>query len=285
MKNYINLGCGQRYHRDWTNIDFVSTDEKVIAYDLSKGIPLENSSCGVVYQSHLLEHFPVESARPFLKECFRVLAKDGIIRVSVPDLESIVNSYLFAMNKAIDGDQDWAVNYEWIMIEMFDQIMRNYSGGRMAEYLLQEKVVNEKFIFSRCGTEARKIRNLVQIVDPKRFPQKNKKSFSPIFYSKNFLSQVKRFPCSIREQVLKIILGKEYETLNVGRFRASGEIHQWMYDRYSLRCLLKTCGFSEIIQRSASESYVPCWSSFNLDTELDGSIYKPDSLYMEAIKK
>ncbi|QUY40607.1 hypothetical protein [Acaryochloris marina] len=57
-----------------------------------------------------------------------------------------------------------------------------------------------------------------------------------------------------------------------------------MYDRYSLARLLKECGFEQITQRSATESYIPGWSSFNLDTEADGNIYKPDSLYMEAIK-
>jgi hypothetical protein len=34
----------------------------------------------------------------------------------------------------------------------------------------------------------------------------------------------------------------------------------------------------------ADESYITNWTSFNLDTEPDGSIYKPDSLYMEAVK-
>lgn len=57
-----------------------------------------------------------------------------------------------------------------------------------------------------------------------------------------------------------------------------------MYDRYSLLCLLKQCGFSNIIQRSAFDSDIQNWTSFNLDTEMDGTVYKPDSLYMEAIK-
>ena len=79
-------------------------------------------------------------------------------------------------------------------------------------------------------------------------------------------------------------LGEEYETLKIGRFRQQGEVHQWMDDRFSLKCLLNECGFVDVIQRNASESYLPDWSSFNLDTEQDGSIYKPDSLFMEAIK-
>jgi hypothetical protein len=57
-----------------------------------------------------------------------------------------------------------------------------------------------------------------------------------------------------------------------------------MYDRYSLGRLLRECGFVEIVQRLASESYIEKWSNFNLDTQPDGTIYKPDSLFMEALK-
>ena len=84
--------------------------------------------------------------------------------------------------------------------------------------------------------------------------------------------------------LLKLILGKEYRTLQIGRFRQSGEIHQWMYDHYSLSVLLKKCNLTDVIQRSATESYIPDWTRFNLDTEMDGTVYKPDSLFMEAIK-
>jgi hypothetical protein len=110
----------------------------------------------------------------------------------------------------------------------------------------------------------------------------------------NLKSHIKRFtgplyqflhdPSLRWERFLQILLGSEYDTLQVGRFRQSGEVHQWMYDRYSLKRLLEHCGFSRVVQRSATDSYIENWPQFNLDTEPDGSIYKPDSLYMEAVK-
>ena len=57
-----------------------------------------------------------------------------------------------------------------------------------------------------------------------------------------------------------------------------------MYDRYSLSHLLQSCGLGQIVQRAANESYLPDWTVWNLDTESDGTVYKPDSLFMEAIK-
>ncbi|MCM1983016.1 hypothetical protein [Lyngbya confervoides] len=47
---------------------------------------------------------------------------------------------------------------------------------------------------------------------------------------------------------------------------------------------MQHCGFTQIQQRTADESYIADWSSFNLDTEPDGSIYKPDSFYIEAVR-
>lgn len=35
----LNLGCGQKYHKDWVNIDFVSNREQVVSHNLLEEIP------------------------------------------------------------------------------------------------------------------------------------------------------------------------------------------------------------------------------------------------------
>jgi hypothetical protein len=77
---------------------------------------------------------------------------------------------------------------------------------------------------------------------------------------------------------------KGAKALGIGMFRLTGEVHQWMYDRYSLKDLLLTAGFRDPIQQTASTSRIQNWSSFNLDTLPDGTAYKPDFLFMEATK-
>jgi hypothetical protein len=76
----------------------------------------------------------------------------------------------------------------------------------------------------------------------------------------------------------------EYKALSIGRFRMGGEIHLWMYDSFSIGRLLSSVGFKNIIIRDACTSYLKNWQDYHLDTEPDGSIYKPDSNYIEAIK-
>jgi SAM-dependent methyltransferase len=64
----------------------------------------------------------------------------------------------------------------------------------------------------------------------------------------------------------------------------TGELHRWMYDRVTLAALLRRCGYANAIVRTASESHLPGWTRWGLDTEQDGTPYKPESLYMEANK-
>jgi predicted SAM-dependent methyltransferase len=280
--SYLNLGCGSRFHPAWTNVDFQMSGRGVIVHDLNQGIPFPDGSFEVVYHSHLLEHFPRERAPYFLKECYRVLQPRGIIRVVVPDLEQIARTYLEALEKACAGSAEWAANYEWVLLEMYDQAVREKSGGGMAEYLFQQELPNEEFILKRCGTEAR---NLIEFGRrgslPCSRPAMDTGPGSPVGRVSNFLL---RCPKSVREYLTRCLLGGDYHTLQVGRFRLGGEVHRWMYDHYSLAELLARCGFEGAVPRSARESYVPGWEGFHLDTEPDGRAYKPDSLFMEAVK-
>jgi len=67
-------------------------------------------------------------------------------------------------------------------------------------------------------------------------------------------------------------------------FRISGEMHQWIYDRYSLSKLPQEAGFTDIKVCRANESAIPNFNSYLLDIEPDGKVRKPDSLFMEARK-
>jgi predicted SAM-dependent methyltransferase len=290
----LNLGCGTKYHKNWINIDFVSTGEGVIAHNLTKGIPFEDECFDVVYHSHVLEHFSKKDGAVFIKECYRVLKPKGIIRIAVPDLENIIKHYLEQLNKALAGDEKAKYNYDWMMLELYDQTVRNYSGGAMAEYLYQENLPNEDFIYNRVGNEARNIReNYLDFnykVNPEKKSDKEEKSGSAkkkISFRSYLANKIKSALFSkelerIRNKEKKYNQITEYQ--RIGAFRLGGEVHQWMYDRYSLATLLKDTGFSEPEVKTAFKSSIPQWESYELESK-DGLVFKPDSLFMEAVKK
>ncbi|MBB05373.1 MAG: methyltransferase type 11 [Pseudooceanicola sp.] len=276
----LNLGCGQKYHKDWINIDFVSNSDNVISHNLLEGIPLDDKSVNVVYHSHVLEHFSKIDGLNFLKECFRVLKPSGIIRIAVPDLESIAKEYLKNLELASMGDVNGKNNYEWIKLELLDQMVRNESGGAMKEYLFQPTIPNENYVYERIGMEGKIIRQAF-LNSPTSRKKKLKASSKRNSLIKHLLKKLKnKFFHKSKNKVLTVAQKK---ALRIGQFRLNGEIHQWMYDRYSLTELLKEVGFSEIIHSNAFESEIDNWGKYQLDV-IDGEVRKPDSLFLEAKK-
>lgn len=274
---YLNLGCGSRYHPDWINIDISSNGPDVIQHDLCRGIPLPDANCDVVYHTAVLEHLRPVDAAGFLIECFRVLKPGGIVRVGVPDLEKICRLYLSRLAAALNGDEAAAYDYDWIMLELYDQTIREKSGGGMLDYLRLNPLPNEAFIYERIGEEGR------QLVQALRKQESRSQSAPPSLYrlQRGFRSLTE----IAKRRIPQWLLGaNDKRALEIGRFRLAGEVHQWMYDRYSLARLLRLTGFHDPQLQVAGASRIPNWTSFNLDTLPNGQVIKPDIFFIEAIK-
>lgn len=274
----LNLGCGSRYHPDWVNVDLVSSSRHVLKHNLLEGIPFPAAEFDAVYHSHLLEHLTGTQGEALMSECFRVLKNGGVIRVVVPDLEAIVRCYLEQLGKALEGDELAGHNYDWIMLEMYDQAVRETSGGGMTEYLRRDYVPNEAFIIGRSSELIKGIR-ASYLRDRQLVPSAR----SGLFWSLAKARDVASAPKICGELIRRLVLRREFAKLEIGRFRASGEIHLWMYDRYSLNRLLSRCGFERIQVRKASDSAIPEWEQYELDTR-NGIAHKPNSIFMEGFK-
>ncbi|KAA9036384.1 methyltransferase domain-containing protein [Ginsengibacter hankyongi] len=278
---YLNLGCGVHYsaEKEWTNIDFHKTGESVIAYNLLKGIPFEDRSFDLVYHSHVLEHFSKDDGEKMITECLRVLKPGGTIRVVVPDLERIAADYLKSLNEALTNSTDEVckANHEWMIIEMYDQFTRSQSGGNMGKYLYQDVIINEDFVFNRIGEEGKSIRT--QFIASKKMqaieePGNVKKGKSQSIRAR------------LKDKINKYLIKKleiDETALRLGKFRLGGEVHQWMYDRYSISNLLLSKGGKNIKIRDAFTSYIDNWADYNIDGS-QNIVRKPDSLFIEAVK-
>lgn len=279
---YLNLGCGSRYHPEWINIDMNGTGPDVLAHDLRRGIPLPDSHCDVVYHSALLEHMRREDALLLMKECYRVMRPGGILRVAVPDLERICRVYLNKLTAALAGDPSDSKDYEWIMLEMYDQTVRERSGGEMLEYLRQDPIPNVDFVYERIGSEGRRI---VQRLRETRGPGLHLEAGHVAMRAGAIREVLWETVRKMRNRLGAACLGgKRFHALRIGQFRLSGEIHHWMYDRYSLSQLMLAAGFEDPRVQTALESLIPNWGEFALDTSPEGEVIKPDSLFMEAVK-
>jgi predicted SAM-dependent methyltransferase len=280
--NFLNLGCGMRFHESWTNVDFKAAHKSILEYDLTKGIPFNDNSFEVVYHSHVLEHFSKNDGYYFLKECYRVLKLNGVLRIAVPDLEKIVREYLNCVDNISSGLQKSYANYDWILLELYDQAVRSKTGGGMLDYLSQETIPNEDFVKLRIGEEALKIKEY------KDYLNRDITSISVNKPSYGLIAMKK-----LRAKAFRFFFNKEYQKqkwldnnirmFELGLFRSSGEIHLWMYDRISISRLLSMIGFKDIRIVTPFISQITNWEKFELESK-NGLVFKPDSLFVEAKK-
>ncbi|MCC6690863.1 MAG: hypothetical protein IT235_04960, partial [Bacteroidia bacterium] len=149
-------------------------------------------------------------------------------------------------------------------LELYDQVVRTQTGGAMIDYIRDTSKKNDEFLLERNGKEAELL--IKHIRNPNR----------PLSLKYTLLSRIK----NKLKQLFDQIHSEEYK---IGKFRLGGEVHQWMYDRYSLGKLLKDAGFSDVQTQSAFESAIHNWNNFELDGKA-GMVRKPDSLFMEAKK-
>ena len=271
-ERFVNVGCGNRFHEDWLNLDISSASPHVTIADLRKGIPLPDGSCDAVYNAAFLEHLRKPEAVAFVRECHRVLKPGGILRIGVPDLESICRNYLEKLEKARLEDEKSMEEYDWMALELLDQLTREKSGGEMEAFLKRPAYHNFDFIQERIGVEAEAIRASGQT------SVKDSGSRLSIRAAHRSLAKA-------AYSVVGWLIGKHrLHAYSVGKFRLGGEAHQWMYDRFSLQRLLASTGFKDISLVRPATSRIPGWERFHLDTTPEGRVIKADLFFMEGIR-
>jgi predicted SAM-dependent methyltransferase len=93
----LQIGCGNNLLNGWLNADIVSGD---IYLNAERKMPFKANTFDFIFCEHLIEHLSKESGLKFLKECYRILKPDGVIRITTPDLEKIIDLY-YDRNKYI----------------------------------------------------------------------------------------------------------------------------------------------------------------------------------------
>ena len=135
----INLACGGKLCEleGWINADHHPSSKIVLNIDLLKKFPFDDESFDVVYHAQFLEHLSYENGIKFLKECRRIMKKNGILRVVTPDLKNQALEYIKQLKQVMENptDKNALTRYNWIRLEMLDQLTRNEQGGEMIKFL------------------------------------------------------------------------------------------------------------------------------------------------------
>jgi predicted SAM-dependent methyltransferase len=93
QKVNLHLGCGPIDSPGFINIDGLPLPHVHYIRSLDNLSPFQDESINLVYASHCLEHFSHREVPTVLQEWFRVLKKDGVLRISVPDFDLLLDIY------------------------------------------------------------------------------------------------------------------------------------------------------------------------------------------------
>lgn len=113
----LHLGCGGIHHPAFINIDAIADSHIHYIGRIDRLLQFRDSSVDLVYACHCLEHFSHRHVHDVLKEWHRVLKPGGVLRVSVPDFDSMVELYLASgrdiepVVEPIMGGQNYRYNF------------------------------------------------------------------------------------------------------------------------------------------------------------------------------
>lgn len=264
----INLACGGKLCREtgWTNADHNPSARDVLDVDLLAPLPFSDQTFDVVYHSQFIEHLPASMALAFMNECRRILKIQGVLRVVTPDLRNQALEYLRTLEAvlALPADESARLRYEWIRLEMLDQLTRHRPGGDMVGFLSESGHRIQDYLWERMGRSGK---NLIP-------PDEDPKQGCSL---KDVLRRVRDLGRSLKHSLTP-------PALRVGQFRLSGESHLCMYDEFSLSTLLSQAGFQQITKVGALQSRIPDWNRTLLDCDEQGYPDGGVSLFMEATR-
>jgi len=97
---WLDIGAGgRRGEHGWITLDLSPGCD--LCYDLGRGLPFPDNSIERLYSSHTFEHFSPNELQILLAESKRVLIRDGLLSVAVPDAKIWIDAY--ARGEAIDS--------------------------------------------------------------------------------------------------------------------------------------------------------------------------------------
>ncbi|MDA0265667.1 MAG: methyltransferase domain-containing protein [Cyanobacteria bacterium] len=289
---FVNLACGESFvsRHDWVNLDYSSNHTSVIRANLLGNLPLRNNSARAVYSSHFIEHIPRAKVLSFLKECYRVLEAQGLIRLVLPDWENLCREYLSCR------DQGEHSRGDFLMLEMLDQCVRLYPGGLLGDYFdylkshAHEQPEMLEYIKLRCGEDLNLTADLYSLVanftDSEAPSSQSSASriVNLMTHPDRLMSRLQRKFSTYRIKLATALLPKPFREQNVS-YASIGERHAWMWDFYALSQELERAGFHHIKRLSCDTTEIPDFPLIPLDMTVEGYPRKGQgSMYIEARK-
>lgn len=88
----LQVGCWPYLREDWINSELYGSAD-LVPIDLLRPLPLPDASIHYIFSEHVHEHFSLDQGNFMLRKFFRVLKKNGKVRIATPDLAFLIDLY------------------------------------------------------------------------------------------------------------------------------------------------------------------------------------------------
>lgn len=119
-KVLLHIGCGDINAPGFINIDARPQPHvHIVTTRLFRLEIIPGNVADLIYMSHVLEHVSHREIVATLQEMHRILKDGGVLRISVPDFDRIIDIYqaterdITAIEQPLLGGQDYAFNYHY----------------------------------------------------------------------------------------------------------------------------------------------------------------------------
>jgi len=119
-KVLLHIGCGEINSPEFINIDARPLAHvHVVTDDITSLGDFGDESVDLVYMCHILEHIKRDALVEVLTQIKRVLKKGGVLRISVPDFDQLIEVYnasgknMDSIHLQLMGGQDHAYNFHY----------------------------------------------------------------------------------------------------------------------------------------------------------------------------
>ena len=153
----LHIGCGKKYLPGYKHLDIIEYDHVDYVCDARRLKMIEDSSVSEIYACHILEHVERGEVADVLQEWCRVMKTAGIIRVAVPNFESIVEEYLekkdlTSFQGLLYGGQTYDYNFHHIAFdfEMLKKLLEDAGFCSVERYEWCEFLPNDYDDYSRA---------------------------------------------------------------------------------------------------------------------------------------
>jgi predicted SAM-dependent methyltransferase len=85
MSIKLHFCCGKNQLEGWENHDR--------DVDITQCLPYLDDYADFIYCEHGLEHVPIQHGVHFLKECYRILKPNGVVRIAIPCVDILRQKY------------------------------------------------------------------------------------------------------------------------------------------------------------------------------------------------